>query len=266
MWGFVTSLLLPHFYLCFCIWERAVSHVYFHFGIFHCVLPSGKTGLRWEVNKCMQQVALELWATHLIVEATAAFMLLKWPTESCHSVWKYTKNRGKCPVVEPVTHVSYLCSHNQPPLKSSQGITPGCLGFSCGCSSQWVPGRWHWQGRASTETGWNPPGPTGNSASETADIRELHAGWEGSSSLLVGKGWWGVCKGWAPEQPSGLSLYGWIRKRSGNPKIIHTLEQKRKEEDAGKGAYVQVRRGASNCAIYFEKCKTQVLIALFVSN
>lgn len=42
-------------------------------------------------------------------------------------------------------------------------------------------------------------------------------------------------------------------------KIISSLEQKRKDDAAGKGAYVPVRRGATNFNVYFEKCNVLFL-------
>ena len=89
---------------------------------------------------------------------------------------------------------------------------------------------------ACTETGWNTLGPTGNSTLETVGIREFRAEREESCSLLFGNGWWGMCKGWAQEQSSYLRLYRGNRKWNGIPKIIPTLEKKRKEDAAGKGA------------------------------
>lgn len=45
---------------------------------------------------------LKLRSPNLIVEARAEFTLLKWPTESSPAVWKYTKQKGDVPGVEPV--------------------------------------------------------------------------------------------------------------------------------------------------------------------
>lgn len=101
----------------------------FHFFPVHWVLPSSKSGLRCETNKCMQQMDLKLWAPNLTVEARAEFTLLKWPTESSHAVWKYTKQKGDV----PRGRTCYSCWVIFVLITSSLGIpphvTPGCLRF-----------------------------------------------------------------------------------------------------------------------------------------
>lgn len=191
-----------------CIWNFCLF-------IFHRMLPFSKTALICEVNKCMQQVDFKPWAPNLILEAKDESMLLKWPRESCHTVWKYTKTRGKCPVV--VIFVYITTALWSAPRYNALG--------SCVVAHRNVC-HWQCQGRACTETGWSSLGHTGNSALEIVDMREFNGEREGSSCLLVGKGLWVVHKAWGQEQPSYLCLYGWNRKWSGQNNFFSVVEKK----------------------------------------